>query len=762
MSYSLKDLENLKQRFIRKNGTLVIETYDARTQDVLDTFEFTEAYPGALPTDVARVATERKMRVLQPVAEIQTDLATGQEVIVGADGNYITGDPYDLFLKSGKTADQYVSDIQAAVNANHSLRIVTLPGVVINVNTQILVPSNTTIIIGKDTILRKQSGAPLDNTSQIFVNSDPFGGNVNIRIIGEGTLDFNADNLTGVIADKAHYNGIFMDNVDGLEIGGALKMRNAYKYLIYGSAIRKFWMHGIDLYSAHTGNTGRDGIHIQGNSYDGLIERITGVTNDDFIAINTRDNPGTQTTIRSLGSIRNIVIRDIWGNVHQRSGCIVALYSSQFDNAAAIALGYAAKPTIVSLTYDATTRRVTATTNIPHYATVGDAITVTGSTGTGTGYNVELADVESTPTPTTFTYFVPNTPGAYVSGALLRIYWALQAITVQNIRGNTFSSPTVKLMSWNADSAADAAGFGRNIVFEDIEGTVTTPGTGQLCVVTSVHTKGFRLSAAKSRQLTGFPLFDTVKLAGAEASKFLGATVIDCPSGLPYNTVTASAQAMITLSAYFSNLTVSNLYATTVDVGGGYSAAVNIKEGCEGSNITFINPTIDGNGGLARIYNIANMVLTVEGGYSSSNNSFLRVANSAANVEINFLGGNYPGTGALVHSQGTGTKLTISAGVKKAAGAALLANNGAGTPKLISDGTNSIALPINATSTDVVSVSGTDLSVPLAAAYVARTAGSMVKASVLAGTIPAGELTVCATGGAAGSWKQLTNTANSY
>ncbi|WP_334109273.1 hypothetical protein, partial [Methylobacillus sp.] len=66
------------------------------------------------------------------------------------DGNYVTGEPYDLFLQSGKTASEYVSAIQSAVDANRNLRILTLPGVVINVNTQILVPSNTTIIIGKD------------------------------------------------------------------------------------------------------------------------------------------------------------------------------------------------------------------------------------------------------------------------------------------------------------------------------------------------------------------------------------------------------------------------------------------------------------------------------------------------------------------------------------------------------------------------------------------------------------------------------------
>ena len=86
-----------------------------------------------------------------------------------------------------------------------------------------------------------------------------------------------------------------------------MTVRNPVSYGIQIAAAYGFVVRDIFFdYNWHYGTT--DGVHINGPSYDGVIENLAGTTNDDLVSLTTYDEPHAEVT---LGDIENVVIRNL-------------------------------------------------------------------------------------------------------------------------------------------------------------------------------------------------------------------------------------------------------------------------------------------------------------------------------------------------------------------------------------------------------------------------------------------------------------------
>lgn len=372
----------------------------------------------------------------------------GQQVDLGGSG----GSENAVTVSSWGTPTANAQAIQAAVDTYVSIGISAPAGTVIEIDQTINVPSNRLIYLSDRITLRKVG----TTTTQVFSNADKVAGNTNISIIGHATIDGNAANVTGVVANIRNWNAINMVNVDGLVVSGTsrglLTIRDAYKYILFAGAVRNFRFEDLNLLSEGAANPGRDGIHLAGLSRAGIIQRCYGETNDDFIAINPRAIPlaPNETYAEAMGPIRDVVVRDIYGRVRDRSGNVVALYGANYDDDAQTVFDgdYTAstptstRPAITGIS--ASGGVATVTTNKPHRMVEGDMFKITGSNPSA--YDTSLGVVQSAPSATTFTYIVSSTAGAYVSGAALTIHWHLDNVTVENVRGNTFQSAVFGLL----------------------------------------------------------------------------------------------------------------------------------------------------------------------------------------------------------------------------------------------------------------------------------------------------------------------------
>ena len=86
-----------------------------------------------------------------------------------------------------------------------------------------------------------------------------------------------------------------------------MTVRNPVSYGIqiadaYGFVVRDIFFD----YNWHFGTT--DGVHINGPSYDGVIENLCGTTNDDLVSLTTYDEPHAEV---SLGDIENVYIHNL-------------------------------------------------------------------------------------------------------------------------------------------------------------------------------------------------------------------------------------------------------------------------------------------------------------------------------------------------------------------------------------------------------------------------------------------------------------------
>lgn len=118
-------------------------------------------------------------------------------------------------------------------------------------------------------------------------------------------------------------------NMLAIVFGGVRKLdvlaelSNTKKYCLCVGAVANFKVHGL-----HSGHAGSDGLKIYGPAFDGIVERITGVFNDDLCSIQPQEAPGyAQYDYTGGGDAINIKIKNISGNSLNAS--LFVLYSSQ-------------------------------------------------------------------------------------------------------------------------------------------------------------------------------------------------------------------------------------------------------------------------------------------------------------------------------------------------------------------------------------------------------------------------------------------------
>ena len=146
--------------------------------------------------------------------------------------------------------------------------------------------------------LAKQSNRELIKNTQTIRESD--------IVISGGIIDGNGSEQTrndakgyvGMTIQIADVNNFRMEN---------LTIKDPVSFGFQGGGLTNFTIKNIKLdYDNKRKN--QDGIHINGQSYDGLIESVYGTTNDDMIVLNGADVPSYQ--IRP-GNIERIVVRNI-------------------------------------------------------------------------------------------------------------------------------------------------------------------------------------------------------------------------------------------------------------------------------------------------------------------------------------------------------------------------------------------------------------------------------------------------------------------
>lgn len=142
----------------------------------------------------------------------------------------------------------------------------------------------------------------------------------NIEIIG-GTWDGNSDGqgLDAIYEvqhrldhpyDPDRFKGklIRFAHVDALTLE-KMTVKDPVSYGIQIGDCTGFYVRDIIFdYNCNFGTT--DGVHIQGDCYNGVIENLSGTTNDDLVSLTPIDESHAEVT---RGNIANIVIRNIMG-----------------------------------------------------------------------------------------------------------------------------------------------------------------------------------------------------------------------------------------------------------------------------------------------------------------------------------------------------------------------------------------------------------------------------------------------------------------
>lgn len=249
------------------------------------------------------------------------------------------------------TASNNVSNLQNLINSLTSGGKISIntPGIYA-FNLPIALIDNITVELGENVIF-VTVGTNYDG--RMFYNANPTTGNKNIKIVGKGIIFSNGwswsslytansnffpsiPNLLAANLSKAtphttyvYSNTLHFENVNGFEIGGGLTIIGTIKYSIFAAMCSNFWIHNIAIYGDDpTYNIeGIGPIMIDGNCDNGVIEKITGVNNDDFVCINTADfQPWINS--RCIGGVRNILIKDISVNVRKKAGCPINIYAN--------------------------------------------------------------------------------------------------------------------------------------------------------------------------------------------------------------------------------------------------------------------------------------------------------------------------------------------------------------------------------------------------------------------------------------------------
>lgn len=181
-----------------------------------------------------------------------------------------------------------------------------------------------TLVIRSNTRFVLSPGAHLicaPNSKCAIIENEHFRGggkDINIEIVG-GIFDGNSDNQ-GMDAvyevkhrlDNPYSPDRFMGklirfaHVDNLALE-KLTVKDPISYGVQIGDCNGFVVRDILFdYNHHFGTT--DGVHIQGDCYNGVIENLCGTTNDDMVSLTPVDEPHAEITV---GNISNIQIRNI-------------------------------------------------------------------------------------------------------------------------------------------------------------------------------------------------------------------------------------------------------------------------------------------------------------------------------------------------------------------------------------------------------------------------------------------------------------------
>lgn len=350
------------------------------------------------------------------------------------------------------TGGANVALIQAALNQGG---VIGIPGNlgVIEINATLYVRSNSAVIIGKGTTLKMA-----DNSGRTLVlaNLNDQSGDTNIYVGGGGTIDGNSANQNAI--SDIRQMGLYFCNVDQLTIEN-LRIVNIRKYHILLASATNFLVRDIWVTSTQAG---ADGVHVHGNSNNGVIERISGTSGDDFIALNVKDvsnwlNPTTPAL--HIGPIRNITVRKITGNVQAgNAGNCVAVYSNVTG-------------TTTNLTGATWANGVGTFTFSGTVGTVGDFVQIAGvnpSTWNG-NYRVLSAGAGSTVVE------LDQNPGTYVSGGTIDSNYAMTGIRIEDVKPVMVNGGTVVYLA-----TFPSPGFGgviNDVVVDDIRPQSTTGRT---------------------------------------------------------------------------------------------------------------------------------------------------------------------------------------------------------------------------------------------------------------------------------------------
>lgn len=703
-------------------------------------------------------------------------------------------------------ASANVAAINAAIAIGGRVTL-TKPGIYV-INATFLLPDFTTVVLGRGVILVRIAGG---GACTFFQNANPTTGNQSIAVVGEGIMYCNANgyvatlaanpadcpnipalstaNIPGIIEsggsvtiNQPYVNGLHFDNVNGLVVGGGLKVMQAVKYQLYGCALKNWYFEGIDFYSddtvnpANGGTYGRDSIHVQGNTTNGTIRNMTGTVNDDFMVLNVRD-VASWVTPRSTGPITNILIENIFGKNQRRGGATVHLYAGLDVGTvnAPNTNGYDTAPTLVSITQVAGI--ATATTSAAHNMAVGSAFYITGSniagynTGTAAyGQALPLGRVLSVPSSTTFTYSVPSgtaTPATASLGTFVR-YYQMSGITLRNIRGNVYSDACINL----AVTTDSPQNFGviDNLVVDGVSLLLNNVLSAGHITSSFVRVQDATISNVTTTANYQAPALDF----SANNSYAAGTLTLNNFKGMtPYKPYSASGQGYIQLGNR-DNVVINSLSVTIQDGGGGWNQAVSPGT-TTGGTLTFNSPTVRALTS-ASLYNL-----------QSSGNFGTMIVNAPnfdAGTGLGSLGGSITG-GQLIVNNGNfqtfnnaqinvyGTNISIALNNNKyisGASGLIYASNATGVLSIRSQGNDFGSVPLFnpgssfGTTSGGVSLFGDDLKADISSTskVIARTAASKCIASVNAGTILAGNLVVCDATAAANSWKQVSNSALAY
>lgn len=483
--------------------------------------------------------------------------------------------------------------LQAAISANANV-LVRGEGVYC-ISSPISIPSNRNIEIGQGVVLCKVNDAT--NACTIFQNSDMAGGNENITLSGKGTLYFNANSYAAVkaantidcptlpepmssisalsVTSSALYtmNGLHFENVKRLRVSGLTLMMSS-KYIVYGASLTDFVFEDLNLYSDDTihpadGSTyGRDGIHVQGLSSNGVIRRIRGTTNDDFIALNVRDIDAF-TSSRSVGYIRNVLVEDIRGKNQRRAGSAVHIYGG--CDTATLSGGKDTAPAITSLSQSGDV--VTATTAAAHGMVPGQCFDISGSNPSG--YNVTKGFVVSVADSAHFTYYAASGLGAYVGSAVLKRYYMMDGLTIRNVDQSTYAGAAVAL-SCTTDVGSNF-GVIHNPIIEDVSSVASNPNGGSGVVALDfAMLVGATIRNPRSRNATAYPICN---LSVTLSSKTIGLVLIEAPlAEVPYKPDSGSGQTWISMPGSHETVCIRGGSVTIEDGGGGWRQAINV--GC--------------------------------------------------------------------------------------------------------------------------------------------------------------------------------------